>query len=205
MTVFGCCRIEFDFGTTLSQFHFDILYSFICYLLRRCLHDTGRVSFRYDFILVPWFVYTIPTKILFRNESFKNELIPVIATDRTCRYGPQVSCKWGTSSFRYRTRQVDWLGWSADWCFRSADVLLHFDSRMGLICKYRTNRLCETFWNENHSGIMSVNTAFRWCIQYRIEFYFGTTSIQLHFDILYSFTWYLPRPVTGHSGMCSSR
>ena len=45
-----------------------------------------RVSFGYDFILVPYrvsiFVYMIPTKISFRNESFH---IPVVAPDRNFR------------------------------------------------------------------------------------------------------------------------
>ena len=78
-----------------------------------------RVSFRYDFIPVPYyvsiFVYMILTKIVFWNESFQNDFIPVVASDRnfrsrTERAVPPVSCKGGTGSFRYGNKQVDWLG-----------------------------------------------------------------------------------------------
>ena len=46
--------------------------------------------------------------------SFQNEVWPHL---------PQVSCKGGTSLFRYGIRHVDWLRWSTDSYFWPADVL----------------------------------------------------------------------------------
>ena len=76
-----------------------------------------RVSFRYGFVSVPYwvsiFVYMIPTKISFQNESLQNgshtesEFPFRFETGRAFHKYRVHICKGGTSSFRYEIRQVD--------------------------------------------------------------------------------------------------
>ena len=111
-----------------------------CYLywrVGRCLHDT-RSSF-IPVRLHPGSILSIYICLLDTNQnciperviperlhpgsrigskfSFQNEI---------CLHVPPVSCKGGTGSFRYGNKQVDWLGWPADSCFRSVDAFTAF-------------------------------------------------------------------------------
>ena len=80
-----------------------------------------RVSSEYDFIPVPHrvsiFVYIIPTKISFRNVSFQNEFIPVVAPDRNfCSRTKSVLTfhKYRVNEVRvhFGTELGKWIGWA---------------------------------------------------------------------------------------------
>ena len=61
-----------------------------------------------------------------------------------------MSCKGGTGSFRYGNKQVDWLGWPADSCFRSVDAFTAFSfPEWERPCKRETN-------HANRSGMKFI-------------------------------------------------
>ena len=100
-----------------------------------------RVSFRYDFIPVPYqvsvFVYMILTKIVFRNESFQNNFIPVVASDRNFRSRTKSVCTFHLCHVKEvrvhsGTEISKWIGWADQLThvFDLSMLLQHFHSRM---------------------------------------------------------------------------
>ena len=78
-----------------------------------CLHDTNQNC------ITEWVIpeRLHPDSRIGSKFSFQNEI---------CLHVPPVSCKGGMGSFRYGNKQVDWLGWPADSCFRSVDAFAAF-------------------------------------------------------------------------------
>ena len=124
-------RIEFHCGTTSSRFHTEYRKKLECHhnlfwqsknILACNFPFRLAIQIFFDVPVLPiWhfercyfapciylYLHQIPTKISFQKGlskcSFRNKICPNV---------PQVSCKGGTSSFRYGIRHVDWLGWSA--------------------------------------------------------------------------------------------
>ena len=78
-----------------------------------CLHDTNQNCIPER--VIPERLH--PGSRIGSKFSFQNEI---------CLHVPPVSCKGGTGSFRYGNKQVDWLSWPADSCFRSVDTFTAF-------------------------------------------------------------------------------
>ena len=78
-----------------------------------CLHDTNQNCIPER--VIPERLH--PGSRIGSKFSFQNEI---------CLHVPPVLCKGGTGSFRYGNKQVDWLGWPADSCFRSVDAFTAF-------------------------------------------------------------------------------
>ena len=105
--------------------------------LRRCLHDT-----RSSFIPVRLHPGSILSIYICLHDTNQNCIPERVVPERLhpgsrigskfsfqneiCLHVPSVSCKGGTGSFRYGNKQVDWLGWPADSCFRSVDAFTAF-------------------------------------------------------------------------------
>ena len=105
--------------------------------LRRCLHDT-----RSSFIPVRLHPGSILSIYICLHDTNQNCIPERVIPERLhpgsrigskfsfqneiCLHVPPVSCKGGTGSFRYGNKQVDWLGWPADSCFRSVDAFTAF-------------------------------------------------------------------------------
>ena len=142
--------IEFQSSTTPSRFHTECLYSFTWYHIEFHSGTTSsryHTEYQHSFTRYSIKFHSVTTSSRFHTEylysftwyqlkfhsgtshSRAPEFILVVAPDRNfcsrtkiCPHVPQISCKGGTSSFRYRIMLVDWLGWSFDSCFRSADA-----------------------------------------------------------------------------------
>ena len=108
-----------------------------CKWLRRCLHDT-RSSF-IPVRLHPGSILSIYICLHDTNQNcIQERVIPerlhpgsrigskFLFQNEICLHVPPMSCKGGTGSFRYGNKQVDWLGWPADSCFRSVDAFTAF-------------------------------------------------------------------------------
>ena len=77
-------------------------------------------------------------------------------------------CKGGTSSFWYGIGHVDWLGLSADSCFRSADVFYRTFIPEWDLCKRGINYVCRSGMTiRNRPPSVLVNGALR--VQYGIN------------------------------------
>ena len=105
--------------------------------LRRCLHDT-----RSSFIPVRLHPSSILSIYICLHDTNQNCIPKRVIPERLdpgsrigskfsfqneiCLHVPPLSCKGGTGSFQYGNKQVDWLGWPADSCFRSVDAFTAF-------------------------------------------------------------------------------
>ena len=123
-------------GNSINMHHQETRFSIVS-RFRRCLHDT-----RSSFIPVRLHPGSILSICICLHDSNQNCIPERVIPERLhsgsrigskfsfqneiCLHVPLVSCKGGTGSFRYGSKQVDWLGWPADSCFRSVDAFTAF-------------------------------------------------------------------------------
>ena len=91
---------------TAELFSPFILNQFTLMEVRRCLHDTGTrfipVGVHSGSIQITAFVYMTLQHFSYRNDSFRNELIPVLAPDRNFQSG----MKSDHNSVQYHVKSV---------------------------------------------------------------------------------------------------
>ena len=124
-----------------GKFSYSFTHSWNAVYVRRCLHDTRSsfipVRLHPGSILSIYICLHDTNQIVFRNESFQNDFIPVVASDPNFRSRTKSVCTFHQCHVKEvrahsGTEISKWIGWADQLThvFDLSILLQHFHSRM---------------------------------------------------------------------------